>query len=147
MWSKVETHHYCPSRALLRCPLSFFKSSKLCFLFLSVFISTHFGETLNPWRHMNGNVTTHMWHQITNQIPDWCEREITWSIFDLCHWLTGGEKWKRKQRKKVCHIFDISQVEITCATLSVSDVLNYWLCFQRWQARRCTVKRKMTDES
>lgn len=49
---------------------------------------------------MNGNVTHHTWCQITNQILDWCEREITWSIFDLCQRLTGGEKWKKKKRKK-----------------------------------------------
>ena len=48
---------------------------------------------------MNGNVTSHMWHQITNQIPDWCETEITWSIFDLGHWLTGGEKLKKRKKK------------------------------------------------
>lgn len=142
MWSKVETHHYCPSHALLRCPLSFFKSSKLCSLFLSVFISTHFGETLNPRRHMNGNVTTHMWHQITNQIPDWCEREITWSIFDLCHWLTGGEKWKRKQRKKVCHIFDMISGNYVCNFIGVRRLELLIFFFQWWQAQEMYSQEK-----
>lgn len=68
---------------------------------------------------MNGNVTSHMWHQTTNQIPDWCEKAITWSIFDLCHWLTEGEKLKKKQRKKVCHIFDMTTENYMCNFISV----------------------------
>lgn len=114
--------------------------SKLYSFFFPFFLYLHnFGETLNPQRQMNGNVTSHLWHQITNQIPDWCERKITWSIFDLCHGMTGGEKSgkikkKIKTTKNRYVTFGTWQLEITCATLSVSDIFNYWLCFQWWQA-------------
>lgn len=141
MRRKVETHYYYPSHTLLRCPMSFFKSSKLYSLFPSVFISTHFGETLNPWRHMNGNVTSHMWHQTTNQIPDWCEKAITWSIFDLCHWLTGGEKWKKKKTTKegMSHFWhDNWKLRVQLYQCQTSWIIDYVSNVDR----RCTVKGK-----
>lgn len=71
---------------------------------------------------MNGIVTSYMWHQITNQIPDWCKREITRSIFDLCHLLTGGEKWKKKKKKKGSHIFDTTSGNYVCCFIDVGHL-------------------------
>lgn len=43
---------------------------------------------------MNGNVTNLTQHQIANQIPHWCETEITGNIFFFSIYVsvTGGEK-------------------------------------------------------
>lgn len=58
--------------ALVSVPLSWLTvvhTADVKAVFLFILISAR--EILNPQRHMNGNVTSHMWHQITNQIPEW----------------------------------------------------------------------------